>query len=85
MRAAANIFQRDHLFIKGAPEIRAEDARRTRILFNRQVTYRNRKIPLEEHTGLERFFMDEHAMVEYDPEIWDEVVRLITSAMAGPD
>jgi hypothetical protein len=84
VKEAANIFQRDHLFIKGAPEIRAEDASRTRILFNRQVSYKNRKIPLEEHSGMERFFMDEHAMVEYDPEIWSEVVRLITSAMAGP-
>jgi len=84
VKEAANIFQRDHLFIKGAPEIRAEKPDETRILFNRRVSYKDRKIPLEEHSGMERFFMDEHAMVEYDTEIWTEVVRLITSAIAGP-
>lgn len=84
VREAANIFQRDHLFIKGAPEIRPEDPSRTRVLFNRQVSYKNRRIPLEDHSGVERFFMDEHAMVEYDAEIWDEVRRLIIEAMAGP-
>jgi len=77
VREAANIFQRDHLFIKGAPEIRAEDASRTRILFNRRVSYKDRRIALEEHSAMERFFMDEHAMVEYDREIWDEVVSII--------
>ncbi len=80
---AANIFQRDHLLIKGAPEIRAVDPSKTRILFNRQVSYKDRKLPMPEHTRTERLFMDEHAMVEYDPEIWDEVIRLITSAIAG--
>ncbi len=83
VKEAANIYQRDHLFIKGAPEIRAEDASRTRILFNRRVSYKDRRLPLEDHGAMERFFMDEHAMVEYDTEIWSEVVRLITSAMAG--
>lgn len=84
VREAANIFQRDHFFIKGAPEIRAADPARTRILFNRKVSYKDRKFPMTEHSGIERFFMDEHAMVEYDRGLWDEVVRLITGAIAGP-
>jgi pimeloyl-ACP methyl ester carboxylesterase len=85
VQEAANIYQRDHLFIKGAPLIQAEDPARTRVLFNRQVSYKDRKLPMPEHTGMERFAMDEHAMVEYDPQVWDEVVRLITSATAAPD
>jgi hypothetical protein len=84
VREAANIYQRDHLFIKGAPLIEAADPSRTRILYNRRVSYKNRKLPMPEHSGTEQFFMDEHAMVEYDSEIWDEVVRRITAAIDGP-
>ena len=43
VQAAANWFQRDHLFIKGAPLLRAEDPARTRILFNRKVSYKGRR------------------------------------------
>lgn len=82
--SAANIYQRDHLFIKGAPAIQPADPQKTRILFNRQVSYKGRKLPMPEHSALKRFVLDEHAMVEYDPEIWNEVVRLITAAIAGP-
>lgn len=82
--SAANIYQRDHLFIKGAPAIHPADPQKTRILFNRQVSYKGRKLPMPEHSALKRFVLDEHAMVEYDPEIWNEVIRLITAAIAGP-
>jgi pimeloyl-ACP methyl ester carboxylesterase len=82
---AANIFQRDHLLIKGAPALYPADPTQTKILYNRQVSYKNRKLPMPEHSPTERFFMDEHAMVEYDPELWAEVVRLITAAVAAAD
>lgn len=84
VREVANIYQQDHLLIKGAPLIQAEDPARTRVLFNRRVTYKNRRLPMPEHTRMEQLAMDEHAMVEYDSEIWDEVVRRITSAIDGP-
>jgi hypothetical protein len=81
---AANIFQRDHLVIKGASALHPADPSKTRILLNRQVSYKHRKLPMPEHTRTERLFMDEHAMVEYDPEIWNEVLLVIASRLA-PD
>jgi hypothetical protein len=83
--SAANIFQRDHLYIKGARALHPADPGKTRILLNRQVSYKGRKLPMPEHSALKRFFLDEHAMVEYDQDIWDEVLRLITEAIAAPD
>jgi len=60
---------------------RCADPARTRILFNRQVSYKNRKLPTPEHSRLERVFMGEHAMVEYNRDIWNEVIRLINAAL----
>lgn len=82
---AANYYQREHLYIKGAPELRPQDPSKTRILFNRRLTFRGRgDVEAEEHSWLQRFFLDEHARMEYLPELWDEIERMILEAAREP-
>ncbi len=81
VRRAANYYQRDHLYIKGAPELRAADPARTQILFNRKISFKGRgEVEADEHGWLQRFFLDEHARIEYVPELWEEVERMILEA-----
>lgn len=81
VRRAANYYQREHLYIKGAPELRAADPVRTQILFNRKLTFKRRdEVQAEEHGWLQRFFLDEHARIEYLPEVWEEIERMIVEA-----
>jgi len=84
VQRAANYYQREHLVIKGAPELRAADPARTQILFNRKLTLKDRgEIEAEEHSWLQRFFLDEHARLEYLPEVWEEIERMIVEAVSG--
>lgn len=87
VRVAANIYQRDHIMVKGAKEIPAEDPSRTRILYNKRVTYKGREktIDASEHSGFHRFFMGAHIYLEYDPEVWDEVRKTIIEAIPSRD
>lgn len=81
VRRAANYYQREHLYIKGAEELRAADPAKTQILFNRKLTFKKRdEIEADEHSWLQRFFLDEHARVEYLPEVWEEIERMIVDA-----
>lgn len=82
VRRAANYYQREHLYIKGAPELRAADPAKTQILFNRKVTFKKRdEVEADEHSWLQRFFLDEHARIEYMPELWEEIERMIVEAL----
>jgi pimeloyl-ACP methyl ester carboxylesterase len=85
--AAANWFQRDHLFIKGAPLLRAEDPARTRILFNRKVSYKGRggEFEIDEQSRSQTFFMGAHLTMEFDMPLWREVEEMVTSAALGRD
>jgi pimeloyl-ACP methyl ester carboxylesterase len=87
VRAAANWFQRDHLFIKGAPLLRAEDPARTRILFNRKVSYKGRRgeFEIDEQSRMQTFFMGEHLIMEFDMPLWREVQELVIEAARGRD
>lgn len=85
--AAANWYQRDHLFIKGAPELRAEDPLPTRILFNRKVSYKGRRgeIEIDKQSPLQTFFMGEHLLMEFDMPLWREVEEMVIEAARGRD
>lgn len=86
VRRAANYYQREHLYIKGAPELRAQDPGRTQILFNRKLSFKDRDdVEAEEHSWLQRFFLDEHARVEYLAEVWEEVEKMIVEAARAPN
>ncbi len=82
VREAANYYQREHLFIKGAPEIRAADPARTRILENVEISFQGRgDVQAVEHGLLKRFALDEHARMEYVPELWRKIEGMIVEAV----
>lgn len=81
VKTAANIYQREHIAIKGAPEIRAEDHSRTKILFNRLVSYKNREIDMGDEPWHRRTFMGAHLAMEYDIPLWKEIEGLLTKAI----
>jgi hypothetical protein len=80
VRRAANFYQRDGRFIRGQSEIRAADPQRTRILFNRLHDYRNRAVPLENVSWYKKVLRTAHVKMDNDPEVWNEVQRLIVEA-----
>jgi hypothetical protein len=82
VRAAANVFQSDHLVLKGAKEIRAADPQRTQILFNRRVSYRGRGFDLSDEPWRHRVFMGSHIQLEYDLALWEELTALLAEACA---
>ena len=79
--AAANLYQRDRGFIKGAPEIKAEDPERTKILGNWRYTYDGRDVPMPGEPRMRRLFMGSHLKMEYDPEPWERVKELLIGAV----
>lgn len=85
--AAANTYQRDHILLKGARQLHPEDPKRTRILLNRQVTYRGRARTIDTSDDLlrHRVFMGAHSLMEHDPEVWDEVIAKILEAIPARD
>jgi len=84
---AANIFQRDHILIKGARQLHPEDPARTRILLNRQVSYKGRAHTIDTSDDLpkHRIFMGAHSLIEHDPEVWDEVIARVLAAIPARD
>jgi hypothetical protein len=76
---AANYFQRNGVFLRGLPEIRALDPNATTILGNFKYDYRHKKIDLSDVSPVERFAGGSHTKMEFDPEVWSSVERLILS------
>jgi len=74
---AANLFQRNGWFIKGEPEIRAEDPARTEITGNFEYDYSHKKIDISSVPIMKKAFRVAHTRMEYDQEVWDKVERLI--------
>jgi hypothetical protein len=82
VRAAANLFQRNGIFVRGEQRIRAADPERTTILANRRYDYRDRKISLTHLPRHKRIFRNDHMRMDSDPEVWSEVERLVRDAIA---
>jgi hypothetical protein len=78
---AANLYQRNGLFIRGEPRIRPEDPQRTQILGNFKFDYRQKKIDLSGVSWLKKAFRVAHTKMEHDPEVWEKVEQLILSAL----
>lgn len=74
---AANLFQRNGLFIHGEPKIRAQDPSRTTIIGNFEFDYRNKKIDLSEVSWAKKVFRVAHIKMEFDPAVWALVEELI--------
>lgn len=83
--AAANFYQRDHILLKGAPLIQAEDPAKTRILGNWRFTYRDHKVDASDDIAAHRLFMGGHTYLEFDPRAWSRIEELVTSAAAEHD
>jgi hypothetical protein len=77
VRVAANFYQDNGPFIRGARNIRASNPQHTKILFNRRFDYRNRQIELEDVAWYKKVLRSAHVKMDNDPEVWNEVERLI--------
>lgn len=81
VRRAANLFQRDGWLVRGEPEIRAEDPRRTEILGNFRFNYANKEVDLSGVAWHKKIFRLAHAKMDRDPEVWAKVEELILAAV----
>jgi hypothetical protein len=82
---AANLFQRNGLFIRGEPEIRAQDPSRTTIIGNFQFDYRNKKIDLSEESWMKKLFRAAHTKMDFDPAVWVMVEELLVKEIKRLD
>jgi hypothetical protein len=73
---AANFFQREG-WLKGQPEIRAEDPAKTHIAGNFEFHYRGKEIEEQRESWARRTFFGTHLKMENDPALWDAVEKLV--------
>ncbi len=83
VRQAANLFQPNGLFIRGEPEIRAQDPTRTTIIGNFEYDYRDKNIDLSHVSWWKKLFRTAHTKMGHDPEVWMQVERLTLDALRG--
>jgi len=77
---AANFYQTDGL-LHGRAEIRAADAKRTRILGNFRHEYKKRSLTCDEYPWYDRLFTKYHTDIECDQEVWNRVETLIRAKL----
>jgi hypothetical protein len=82
---AANLFQRNGLFIRGEAEVHAQDQSRTEIIGNFEFDYRNKKIDLSEESRMKRLFRVAHTKMDFDPAVWSLVEELIVKEIKRLD
>ncbi len=85
VREAANYYQREHLVLKGAPELFPNDKTRTHILVNKEMSYKKSDVEIPEFGWVKRFLMDEHLRMEFDRRVWDKVEAMLISAAGAHD
>jgi pimeloyl-ACP methyl ester carboxylesterase len=81
VKAAANLYQRDFLPVRGASTIRAADPARTEILGNFQYHYEPGFVLSPDQSVARMIFMGAHSKMEIDPAVWAQVQRLILDAL----
>ncbi len=75
VQAALNVYQRDHLLIKGEKNLVAEDPTATKILGNHRRHYRGKgglqlgSVQYEAEAWHRRVFLGSHLKIEYDEEV----------------
>jgi hypothetical protein len=77
--AAANLFQRNGMIIRGEPEIRAQNPAKTRIIGNFEFDYANKQINLSSVPWYKKILRTSHTKMNQDPEVWKKVKELILS------
>lgn len=78
---AANLFQRNGWFIRGEPEIRAENPAKTTIIGNFKFDYTNKRIDLSSVPFMKKAFRVAHTRMEHDPDVWNKVEELIVGSI----
>jgi hypothetical protein len=74
---AANLYQSNGRLIRGEPLVEAKDQTRTRILGNFRFDYQNKQIDLSKVPWFKKAFRVAHTRMEYDPDVWKLVEKLI--------
>ena len=74
---AANLFQRNGWFIRGEPEIHAEDPARTTIIGNFKYDYSHKQVDVSRVPFMKKAFRVAHTRMEYDSDVWTKVEELI--------
>jgi hypothetical protein len=74
---AVNLFQRNGWFIRGEPEIHAEDPARTTIIGNFEYDYSHKQVDVSRVPFMKKAFRVAHTRMEYDPDVWTKVEELI--------
>ena len=85
VRRAANFYQPNGWFIKGEPEIRAEDPARTEIIGNFKYDYSNKDVDISHVHWFRKLFRVAHAKMSFDPDVWAEVETLIVNEIEKAD
>jgi pimeloyl-ACP methyl ester carboxylesterase len=82
VREAANFFQR-YMWpacVCGAEHTRAEDPSRTKMIGDFEWKYRHKYIDMHTEPWVRRFFVHGHEKMEFDPEMWTAVKKIIVEA-----
>jgi len=82
---AANLFQRNGWFIRGEPEIRADDPARTTIIGNFKYDYSSQTDRRLDSSIYEKGIQGRHTRMEYDPDVWTKVEELILDSIRSCD
>lgn len=85
VRVAANFFQRDSCPVCGARRIRAEDSGCTKIIGNFEWKYLRKYVDIHTEPWVRRFFVRAHEKMEFDPEMWTAVKKIILDAATSCD
>ena len=78
---AANLFQRNGLFIRGEPQIIPEDPVKTTIVGNFEFDYTKKRIDISQVPWHKRVFRVAHNRIEHDSDVWAKVEELILDAI----
>jgi len=81
VQAAANFYESEGFFVRGEAKIRAADPQKTRVLGNFQFSYKNKNVPVSDVIWLKKVFMDAHTKMDFDPEMWAQVEKLIVESI----
>ena len=82
VQVAANFFQRYSwpVCVCGAGHIHAEDPSRTEMIGDFEWRYRHKYVDMHTEPWVRRFFARGHEKMEFDPEMWTAVTKIIVEA-----
>ena len=81
VREAINFYQSEGL-LRGRPLIVAEDPAKTKILGNRQSSYRENPVSVAGYPWYARAFMHRHIQIENDPAVWSQIETMILARIS---